>query len=221
MVHLTRIYTRTGDRGTTRLVNNAVTDKTDPRVEAYGAVDELNSLLGVVLTIELSADLREKLGVIQQELFDLGADLANPVEPASAPADPSTGAAGLTATPDSADDPAAAPAGSTAATPALRIDQASVTRLETWCDELGAGLPPLDSFLLPGGSPAGAHLHLARTVCRRAERRAWVAVAGEPDGCYNPLALTYLNRLSDFLFIASRVANGAGHEVLWAPGGQR
>ncbi|MDR0417281.1 MAG: cob(I)yrinic acid a,c-diamide adenosyltransferase, partial [Propionibacteriaceae bacterium] len=145
MVHLTRIYTRTGDAGQTRLVNNEVVDKSDDLVEAYGTVDELNAVLGWALAAEgWPPAMAEAVALIQNELFDLGADLANPVAPG-----------------DSG--------------PAVRITAGQVTRLEGFCDEFGASLPPLRSFVLPGGSPAGAALHLARTVCRRAERTAWRA----------------------------------------------
>jgi cob(I)alamin adenosyltransferase len=202
VVHLTRIYTRTGDGGQTRLVDNSLTDKTDPRVEAYGDIDEANSVLGVALAAgQLPPEIAALLATIQNELFDLGADLANPL----------------------AADPPSQP---------LRVTQDYVDRLEAACDSFGDPLPPLDSFVLPGGSPAAAELHVARTVVRRAERAAWQAAAvhgTEPaaegrDGGVNPLAMTYLNRLSDLLFILSRAANaavGAGSEVLWVPGGDR
>jgi len=199
MVNLTRIYTRTGDAGDTRLSDDTLTRKTDLRVEAYGQVDEANSVIGIALASggipdALAAALRE----IQNELFDVGADLSNPMRP----------------------DPA---------WPPLRITQPSVDRLEAWCDSFGAALPDLRSFILPGGTLAGAHLHLARTVVRRAERAAWRAaeehgLGSGPDaveGGVNPLAITYLNRLSDLLFIASRVVTGAADEVLWVPGKDR
>ena len=198
-MNLTRIYTRTGDHGRTRLVNMAVTDKTDPRVAAYGDVDEANAAIGVALaTGGLPERVRTVLSQVQNELFDLGADLGNPL----------------------ADSYEFEP---------LRITQDSVDRLEGWCDEFTADLPKLRSFILPGGNPAGAQLHVARTVVRRAERTAWRAVEqygtepaeGDRPGGINPLALTYLNRLSDLLFILSRVANGTASEVLWVPGGQR
>jgi cob(I)alamin adenosyltransferase len=206
MVHLTRIYTKTGDHGQTRLVDNSVVDKTDERVEAYGTVDELNAILGLVLAGGLPAPVALVLTHVQQELFDLGADLANPVDP-------------------------------TATGPVLRIEADQVTRLERWCDEFGDGLSPLRSFILPGGSPGGAWLHLARTVCRRAERSAWRAAAAHgaseaaadrtvlagsgSEAGVNPAALAYLNRLSDLLFILSRVVNGQTRETLWVPGGER
>ncbi len=199
MVHLTRIYTRTGDGGATRLVDNSVARKTDPRVEAYGDVDELNSMIGLaVASGGLDDDVVEHLTLIQNELFDLGSDLANPLvaEPRWEP---------------------------------LRIVQTSIDRLEAWCDEHGADLESLRSFVLPGGTVGSAHLHLARTICRRAERRAWTAVEtygteigqeGSPGGV-NSLAVTYLNRLSDLLFILSRVANRTVGDVLWVPGKDR
>lgn len=199
MVRLTRIYTRTGDQGETRLSDLSVAAKSDPRVEAYGDVDEANSAIGVALAGDgLPDEVRAVLARIQNELFDLGADLSNPVntEPRYPP---------------------------------LRITADYVSRLEGWCDRFGEPLPALTSFILPGGTPAGAQLHVARTVVRRAERAAWIAVerygtepasGGRPGGL-NPFALTYLNRLSDLLFILTRVVNGVDGEVLWVPGGQR
>jgi cob(I)alamin adenosyltransferase len=199
MVRLTRIYTRTGDRGQTRLVDNSVTAKTDPRVEAYGTVDELNAVLGLALAHGLPEPVAAVLGIVQQELFDLGADLAHPREPGSGSGPGSE----------------------------LRITAAQVARLEAWCDEFGAPLPALASFVLPGGSVPGGYLHLARTVARRAEREARRAVearagAGSGDGPgFNGQALAYLNRLSDLLFILARAVTGPEHETLWAPGGSR
>ncbi|WP_022910362.1 cob(I)yrinic acid a,c-diamide adenosyltransferase [Aestuariimicrobium kwangyangense] len=199
MVNLTRIYTRTGDAGQTRLSDNSVASKTDLRVAAYGHVDEANSLLGVVLA---AADLPEAvagvLTLIQNELFDVGADLSTPIQQ-SPP------------------------------WPPLRIEQESIDRLEAWCDEFSEPLPNLRSFILPSGSPAGAQLHVARTVVRRAERAGWQAAEAhglETDGGLHVLALTYLNRLSDLLFILSRsVTTESGahpeREVLWVPGGDR
>ncbi len=199
MVNLTRIYTRTGDAGRTRLSDLSETSKTDPRVEAYGHVDEANSVLGLVTTQpDLPPRIREVLRHVQNELFDCGADLSNPLA-ANPPYEP------------------------------LRIIQAYVDRLEGWCDEFGDPLPPLNSFILPGGSQTAALLHLARSVVRRAERAGWAAVAeygteaggdGRPGGV-NPLALGYLNRLSDLLFILSRVVGIAAGEVLWVPGKDR
>ncbi|MBO0811148.1 MAG: cob(I)yrinic acid a,c-diamide adenosyltransferase [Microlunatus sp.] len=201
MVNLTRIYTKTGDHGQTRLVDMSKTGKTDPRVAAYGDVDEANSTIGVVLTLPgLDDHVREVLAQIQNELFDLGADLGYPL------------------------------ASSSKYQP-LRITADYVERLEQWCDEFSEQLPELRSFILPGGNPAGAHLHVARTITRRAERIAWHAVelfgtepaapGSDEQGGINPLALQYLNRLSDLLFILSRVANGTESEVLWVPGGDR
>lgn len=198
MVNLTRIYTRTGDKGTTRLVDNSVAAKTDPRVEAYGTVDEMSSVLGIALATGLPERVSEVLAIVQQELFDLGSDLATPLS----------------------EDPPWEP---------LRILQPSVDRLERWCDEFGDPLPNLRSFIIPGGTTAGAYLHLARTVCRRAERRAWTAVEAygtqtatdDHPGGLNLLAVTYLNRLSDLLFILTRVTNGTDGEILWLPGAAR
>jgi cob(I)alamin adenosyltransferase len=199
MVHLTRIYTRTGDSGQTRLSDMSLTTKVDPRVAAYGDVDEANSAIGVVLASEgVPSAVAEVLAEIQNELFDLGADLSNPLV-ADPPYEP------------------------------LRVRPESVTRLEHWCDELGADLPALRSFILPGGSAAGAYLHMARTITRRAERSAWQAVTvygtavatSDTPGGVNPVAVQYLNRLSDLLFILTRVVNGTASEVLWVPGGER
>lgn len=190
MVKLNRIYTRTGDRGTTALVNGERRSKADLRVAAYGTVDETNACIGLA-RLHAEPALDAMLAAIQNDLFDLGADLA---------------------TPPSDEPPAYEP---------LRIVAAQVKRLETDIDALNADLSPLKSFVLPGGSPAAAALHLARTVCRRAERLAVELAASEPDKV-SPEALQYLNRLSDFLFVASRAANanGAG-DVLWVPGANR
>lgn len=200
MVNLNRIYTRTGDAGSTRLSDMSLARKTDPRVSAYGDVDEANSVIGVALAMGgLPAEVADLLALVQNELFDLGADLSNPLV-----AEPTY--------------------------PPLRIDQTSIDRLEAWCDDFTAQLPSLSSFILPGGSPAAAHLHQARTVVRRAERSAWIAVEAYGTGTaegeghvggVNPLAVTYLNRLSDLLFILTRVVNGAEGDVLWIPGGDR
>jgi cob(I)alamin adenosyltransferase len=198
VVHLTRIYTRTGDGGQTRLVDMSLTDKTDPRVAAYGDVDEANSQLGVALAAgRLSEPMVMLLTRVQNELFDLGADLGNPLQA------------------EYAHEP-------------LRITQPYVDRLEEACDAFGDPLPALRSFVLPGGSVAAAHLHVARTIVRRAERTAWTAAeryGTDSPGGLNPLAVTYLNRLSDLLFILARAANatdasGPG-DVLWVPGGDR
>ena len=180
-VRLTRIYTRGGDAGETSLGDGRRVPKTDPRIEAYGTVDELNSLLGVVVARECPRDIRDVLVRIQNELFDLGADLCVPLE-------------------DERE--------------RLRIDPAQVERLEALCDLVNARLEPLKSFILPGGGEAASRLHVARTVCRRAERAA-VAQAEAEDS--NPVALAYLNRLSDLLFILARAAS-VGDEPLWKPG---
>lgn len=199
MVNLTRIYTRTGDAGRTRLSDMSETAKTDQRVEAYGHVDEANSLIGMVTTQpDLPAEVGEVLRHIQNELFDCGADLSNPL----------------------AENPAYEP---------LRVIQPYVDRLEGWCDQFGEPLPSLRSFILPGGTQTAAMLHLARTVVRRAERAGWRAVEiygnepglGDEPGGVNLLALTYLNRLSDLLFILARSVGQASGEVLWVPGGDR
>ena len=177
-VRLTKIYTRGGDRGQTSLGDGSRVPKRDPLVRAYGAVDELNSFVGWAQ----AAAADERLARIQNELFDLGADLSVPyVE---------------------GDD-------------RLRITQAAIDRLEHDCDEANAGLPPLKSFVLPGGSEIGARLHVARSVCRRVEREV-LGVAEERT--VNPLAPVYLNRLSDLLFILARAASSGGDEPLWKPG---
>lgn len=199
MVNLTRIYTRTGDAGRTRLSDMSETSKTDPRVEAYGHVDEANSLLGlVVVQSDLDDDFRAVLRHIQNELFDCGADLSNPLML------------------HSSYEP-------------LRVIQANIDRLEGWCDQFGDPLPALRSFILPGGTQTAALLHLARSVVRRAERAGWTAVEiygtepaeGHQPGGVNLLALTYLNRLSDLLFILARAAGQQAGEVLWIPGKDR
>ena len=190
MVVLSKIYTRTGDGGDTALSDGTRVAKHDPRVEAYGTVDELNAVLGVA-RLAAGTDLAGRLGRIQNELFDLGADLSRP---------------GM-------DRDAEAP------WPVLRIIQTQVDRLETEIDAMNAPMPTLRSFILPGGSALAAHLHVARTVARRAERRAVELAAG---GDANPVAVRYLNRLSDWLFVAARAANGDGTgDVLWVPGASR
>lgn len=186
-VHLTRIYTRTGDKGTTALGNGERVAKTDPRIAAYADVDECNAAIGVALALgDLPPKAREVLTAVQNDLFDVGADLCNPITP----------------------DPAYPP---------LRITDRYIERLERWCDEWNADLPRLDSFILPGGTPGAALLHAARTVARRAERAAWALREQDPERT-NQLALTYLNRLSDLLFILARAANPGG-DVKWVPGG--
>ena len=184
MVHLSRIYTRTGDDGTTGLGDGARRKKHDLRIEAYGTVDEANSALGVALVQALEARLATKLRALQNELFDVGSDLCVP-----------------------------GPAGAK-----LRILPLYVERLERWIDEENARLQPLRSFVLPGGTSAAAHLHLARTIVRRAERLVSELLEREP-GEVNPVVLQYLNRLSDLLFVLARIANDEGRgDVLWQPG---
>jgi|SRR3954469_20949807 cob(I)alamin adenosyltransferase len=188
-VHLTRIYTRAGDRGSTRLGNNEPVSKTDPRIAAYADTDECNAALGAALALgELPGDVRAVLTAVQNDLFDVGADLSNPVAP-----DPPY--------------------------PPLRVTQQYVDRLEGWCDEFNARLSALNSFVLPGGTPGAALLHVARTVARRAERSAWALHEADPERT-STLPIMYLNRLSDLLFILSRVANPDG-DVLWVPGANR
>jgi cob(I)alamin adenosyltransferase len=199
MVNLTRIYTRTGDDGTTALGDFSRTSKTDPRLVAYADVDETNAAIGVALALGGLPDaLGSLLTRIQNELFDVGADLCVPVAP------PAAGA-----------EPAPAP---------LRITPEYVDRLEAGCDEHNADLPTLRSFVLNGGTPGAALLHTARTVSRRAERSAWTAIDTYGEGV-NILTAKYLNRLSDLLFILARVANTIAHggagDVLWVPGGER
>lgn len=190
MVVLNRIYTRTGDGGDTALSDGSRVPKHDLRVEAYGTVDELNAALGLC-RLHAAGDMADLLATIQNDLFDLGADLSRPDM--------------------AADD--------RAGYPVLRIIDTQVARLETEIDAMNARLAPLRSFILPGGSVLAAHLHLARTVARRAERRATELAAG---GDVNGAAVRYLNRVSDWLFVAGRIANddGAG-DVLWKPGASR
>jgi len=188
-VRLTRIYTRTGDDGTSGLADFSRVSKTDPRLVAYADCDETNATLGMAMALSaLPFPIAAVILRVQNELFDVGADLATPV----------------------VDDPPYPP---------LRVTQDYIDRLEADCDAFNAELPALTSFILPGGTPSGALLHLARTVARRAERSAWALRTVDPDGS-NPLAATYLNRLSDLLFILARAANPAG-DVLWQPGGER
>lgn len=190
MVNLTRIYTRTGDAGTTRLGDMSETTKTDLRLEAYAHVDEANACIGVALAGGgLDPDVATVLTRVQNDLFDVGADFSTPV----------------------VRDPAYPP---------LRVEQEYVDRLERWCDEYNETLPNLRSFILNGGTLGAAYLHVARTVTRRAERAAWAAyeVHGET---MNVLAIKYLNRLSDLLFILARQANRENGDVLWVPGGER
>ncbi len=190
MVNLTRIYTRTGDAGRTRLGDMSETSKTDLRLEAYACVDEANAQLGVALAQgDLADDVVTVLTRVQNDLFDVGADFCTPVV-----ADPEY--------------------------PPLRIEQDYVDRLEAWCDHYNEELPALRSFILNGGTVGAAHLHVARTVVRRAERAAWAAW-GEHEDSMNLVAITYLNRLSDLLFILARHANRENGDVLWVPGGER
>jgi cob(I)alamin adenosyltransferase len=194
MVNLTRIYTRTGDDGTTALGDFSRTSKNDPRLIAYADVDEANSAIGVTVAVgQLQDDeLFNLLRRVQNDLFDVGADLCTP----------------LTVTP-----PKHAP---------LRVTGDYVERLEQACDRWNADLAALRSFILPGGGVAAAYLHVARTVTRRAERAVWAAIEAHgtgPDGGVNPLTAQYLNRLSDLLFILSRAANREAGDVLWVPGG--
>lgn len=189
MVKLNRIYTRTGDDGTTGLVDGSRLSKADARMAAIGDVDELNSAIGVALSHIADGDQRAMLGRIQNELFDLGADLATPGED-FAPSDM-----------------------------ALRIVPAQIARLEAEIDAMNGTLEPLRSFILPSGEGAVAHIHIARSIARRAERA--IVRAGEAVAL-NPQALAYINRLSDHLFVlARRVAAGGGGDVLWKPGATR
>lgn len=184
-VHLTRIYTRTGDDGTTALGDFSRVSKTDPRLIAYADVDEANSAIGVAIAVGTPPEsLTALLRRIQNDLFDLGADLCTPIT----------------------DNPPHPP---------LRVQQSYVDRLESWCDEYNARLSTLNSFILPGGTPTAALLHQARTITRRAERATWALLAADPTRT-NPLTAKYLNRLSDLLFILSRVANPDG-DILWQP----
>jgi cob(I)alamin adenosyltransferase len=181
-VRLTRIYTRTGDAGETSLGDGSRVPKTDARVTAFGAVDELNCQLGIVLAGDLPDELRGPLERIQNGLFDLGADLSVPYADGDGK---------------------------------LRVEQAQIDALEALCDRFNDTLAPLKSFVLPGGTEAAARLHLARTVCRRAE------IDSLRVSPANPLALSYLNRLSDLLFILARTANAGRAEPLWKPGDSR
>jgi cob(I)alamin adenosyltransferase len=194
MVVLNRIYTRTGDDGTTALGTGERRKKYDLRVACYGTVDETNAAIGVVrLSTSDDATIDAMLGRVQNDLFDLGADLCSP--------DPVKGKG---------------PGGAR-----LTVSETQVARLETEIDRLNADLAPLRSFVLPGGTPAAAHLHLARTICRRAERMM-VELADQPGEEVSAAALKYMNRLSDLLFVASRYVNQqGGGDVLWVPGRNR
>ncbi|HEX3824093.1 MAG TPA: cob(I)yrinic acid a,c-diamide adenosyltransferase [Mycobacteriales bacterium] len=189
-MHLTRIYTRTGDDGTTGLGDLSRVPKTDPRVLAYGDVDEANSAIGVAIALGgLEPEIAAMLTAIQNDLFDVGADLCTPI--------------------------VAAPKWAT-----LRIDASYTDTLEAACDEQNARLTKLESFVLPGGTAGAALLHVARTVTRRAERSVWTLLGAEPDST-NPQTATYLNRLSDLLFILARVANLSQGDVTWKPQASR
>ena len=187
---LSKIYTRTGDDGTTALGSGERRPKYDLRVSAYGTVDETNAAIGVVrLHLAEARELDAMLGLIQNDLFDLGADLAVPQRDGKVER--------------------------------LRMLSSQVERLERDIDTLNAELAPLTSFVLPGGTPAAAYLHLARTICRRAERMI-VELAARPDEPVSEPAIHYMNRLSDFLFVASRAVNDNGaRDVLWVPGQNR
>lgn len=190
MVKLTRIYTRTGDDGTTGFGGRGRIQKNDPRLVAYADCDEANSALGVVVACgALEDDVLATVRRVQNELFDVGADLCTPIE----------------------DNPAY---------PALRVLESQVKALETDIDRYNGSLSPLSSFVLPGGTAAAAHLHVARTVVRRAERSTWQALQAHGDSM-NPVAATYLNRLSDLLFVLARYVNREVGDVLWVPGASR
>lgn len=187
MVRLDRIYTRSGDDGSTGLGDGTRLPKHHPRVAAYGSVDEVAALLGLILAEDAARPLAEMLRQIQNDLFDVGADLSVPGE----------------------------------AGDRLRLTASYTERLEGWIDESNQDLAPLKSFVLAGGNPQAARLHLARTVCRRAERHVSELIASD-DGEVNAEVLRYLNRLSDLLFVLARVANDKGSaDVLWVPGGGR
>jgi ATP:cob(I)alamin adenosyltransferase len=189
-VVLSRIYTRTGDGGSTALGDGSRVGKNDPRLVAYADVDEANCAIGAALALgQLGQPVVTLLTRIQNELFDVGADLCNPIS-----ADPKY--------------------------PPLRVAESYVADLERACDEHNAELSTLRSFVLPGGTPGAALLHIARTVVRRAERSAWLALQAHPDTT-NPVTAKYLNRLSDLLFILARAANAERGDVLWRPGGER
>ena len=188
-VHLTRIYTKTGDDGTTALGDMSRVRKSDPRLTAYADVDEANSAIGVAIALGgLGEDVATLLRRVQNDLFDVGADLCTPVDP-----DPKY--------------------------PPLRVLPEYTARLEEACDTYNDRLEKLNSFILPGGTPGAALLHVARTIVRRAERNVWALLEVHPDTTSKEPAL-YLNRLSDLLFILARVANPEG-DVLWQPGGER
>jgi cob(I)alamin adenosyltransferase len=195
MVNLTRIYTRTGDRGTTNLGDMSRVAKTDLRIAAYADANEANAVLGTAIALGgLDTEVVEVLTRVQNDLFDVGADLSTPV--------------------------VENPALLKNTVPPLRVEQFYVDRLEADCDRFNERLEKLRSFILPGGSPGAALLHHACTVVRRAERSTWAALEAHGD-TMNPLTATYLNRLSDLLFILARTANKETGDVLWVPGGER
>ena len=191
MVNLTRIYTKTGDDGTTSLGDMSRTSKNDPRLEAYATVDEANSSIGVVLALGQLADseIIKLLIRVQNDMFDVGADLCTPV----------------------VDKPEFEP---------LRVLESQVVFIEEQIDKYNADLKPLKSFVLPSGTPAAALLHVARTVVRRAERTTWHAIHSFGGGV-NPLTAKYLNRLSDLLFVLARYVNKGVGDELWVPGANR
>jgi len=190
MVNLTRIYTRTGDKGTTSLGDMSRTDKTDLRIAAYADANEANAALGVAIALgSLPAEITDVLVRVQNDLFDVGADLSTPV----------------------VENPEHPP---------LRVEQGYIDKLEADCDRFLEDLEKLRSFILPGGTPGAALLHQACTIVRRAERATWAAFAEHGDSM-NPLTATYLNRLSDLLFILARSANKEVGDVLWVPGENR
>jgi cob(I)alamin adenosyltransferase len=188
-VRINRVYTRVGDNGTTALGDGSRVPKTSPRLGAYADVDETNSVIGVAIALGgLPQEIGDVLRSVQNDLFDVGADLCSPIVP-----DPEF--------------------------PPLRVTEPYIERLEAWCDEFNGRLGKLTSFILPGGTAGAALLHQARTVCRRAERSGWALMEDDPERT-NALAVKYLNRLSDLLFILARLANPDG-DVLWQPGGDR
>ncbi|MFI6700747.1 cob(I)yrinic acid a,c-diamide adenosyltransferase [Streptomyces sp. NPDC050509] len=190
MVNLTRIYTRTGDQGTTALGDMSRTAKTDPRIAAYADANEANAVIGTAIALgQLPAEIVKVLVRVQNDLFDVGADLSTPV----------------------VENPEFPP---------LRVEQAYIDKLEADCDHFLEGLEKLRSFILPGGTPGAALLHQSCTVVRRAERSTWAALEVHGD-VMNTLTATYLNRLSDLLFILARAANKEVGDVLWVPGGER
>lgn len=187
VVRINRVYTKVGDNGTTALGDGSRVPKTSPRLSAYADVDEANSVIGLAVAVGgLSGEIGDVLRAVQNDLFDVGADLCAPIV-ADPPYEP------------------------------LRITERYIERLEGWCDEFNERVPKLTSFILPGGTPGAAFLHQARTVARRAERSGWALYEAEQDTT-NQLALKYLNRLSDLLFILARLANPEG-DILWRPGG--